>query len=311
LPPRLPIRSLPRPPAPLIALGLTDLPDEQRQPVLAWDPVARPRMLVVGDPGSGRSTALAAIAVGLDALPLPSDPAVLWDRLAERERPLLVDDLDHLLDRLGETHRSAAVERLAVRLRDPSAAPTVATVRGPSAWAGLPLRAVTGLFDETVLLALGLDDHLALGGARSTWSARIGPGRGWCSGARVQLALLPAAEPEPAPTAPVVQDGPIALLTTRPRSRAGGLTAAGWSVVAPGEAASGRWTALVGTPAEWQTEWRALPALRSSASVLVDGCGPGDVRTLLGVADPLPPVTHPDDVVLIPPEGAPYRVRLP
>ena len=113
--------------------------------------------------------------------------------------PLLVDDLDHLLDRLGDAHRTAAVERLAVRLRDPAAAPTVVTVRGPSAWAGLPLRAVVGLFDETILLALGLDDHLALGGVRSGWTGRAVPGRGWCGGARVQLALTPVAEPEPRP----------------------------------------------------------------------------------------------------------------
>lgn len=311
LPARLPIGSLARPPAPLIPLGLTDLPDEQRQPVLAWDPVGRPRLLVVGDPGSGRSTALAAVAAGIGAAPLPSDPAVLWDRLGDRDRPLLVDDLDHLLDRLGEAHRSGAVERLAVRLRDPAAAPTVVTVRGPSAWAGLPLRAVTGLFDETVLLALGLDDHLALGGVRSTWSARLAPGRGWCSGARVQLALLPPADPEPVPAPSPVPAGPIALLTTRPRSRGDRLTAAGWDVRPAGESPSGPRSALVGAPADWQTEWRALPALRATAAVLVDGCGPGDVRTLLGVADTLPPVTHPDDVVLVPPEGAPYRVRLP
>jgi hypothetical protein len=45
--------------------------------------------------------------------------------------------------------------------------------------------------------------------------------------------------------------------------------------------------------------------------VLVDGCGQGDVRALLGVAELLPPVTHPDDVVLVPDEGEPRRVRLP
>ena len=104
----------------------------------------QPRLLVVGDPGTGRSTALAAVARGLGVAPLPADPAALWDRLAEPASPLLVDDIDHLLDRLGEAHRAAAIERLAIRLRDPSAAATVVTVRGPSAWAGLPLRAVTG-----------------------------------------------------------------------------------------------------------------------------------------------------------------------
>ena len=77
----------------------------------------------------------------------------------------------------------------------------------------------------------------------------------------------------------------------------------------PSEA--GRRTVLVGSPGDWQTEWRALGALRARPPVIVDGCGPGDVRTLLGVAGALPPITHPDDAVLVPAEGEPTRVSLP
>ncbi|MBW4040606.1 MAG: hypothetical protein HIU86_00550 [Acidobacteria bacterium] len=313
LPARLPIGSLPVPPAPLIALGRTDLPEEQRQPVLAWDPSRRPRLLVVGDPGTGRSTALAVVARGLGSAPIAPDPATLWDRLADPETPLLVDDLDHLLDRIGDVHRSAAIERLAVRLRDPAAAATAVTVRGPSAWAGLPLRAVTGLFDETILLTLSLDDHLALGGVRSTWVGRAVPGRGWCGTARVQLALAPPVPPQPARPPSDLPDGPLALLTTRPRLRSDQLQAAGWAALPAGELPpqAGPSTALVGSPADWQTQWRALGALRGRAAVLADGCGPADVRSLLGVTGALPPTTHPDDVILVPEEGMPTRVRLP
>ncbi|MGN6446657.1 hypothetical protein, partial [Amnibacterium sp.] len=91
------------------------------------------------------------------------------------------------------------------------------------------------------------------------------------------------------------------------------LTDAGWTVLPAGDLpeAVGPTTALVGSPADWQGAWRALGALRAEHPVLVDGCGPGDVRTLLAVAELLPPVGHPDDVVLIPPEGTPGRVRLP
>lgn len=313
LPAVLPVATLPLPPAPLIALGLTDLPEQQRQPVLAWDPIEQPRLLIVGDPRTGRSTALATAARGLGVAPTPADPAVLWDRIGDRDAPLLVDDLDHLLDALGEAHRGPALERLAARLRDPSAAPTVVTARGPSAWAGLPLRGVVGLFDETVLLGLGLDDHLALGGTRATWAAGAAPGRGWCAGARVQLALTPPAEPEEVPPAPPLPPGPVVLLTARPRLRGDRLTAAGWTVVAPGAAPldPGVDTAVVGSPAEWQTEWRALGTLRTLATVLTDGCSAGDLRALLGMTEPLPPVTDPDEVVLVPAEGAPHRVRLP
>ena len=313
LPTRLALAALPSPPSPLVALGLTDLPEEQRQPVLAWDPVRQPRLLVVGDPGTGRSTALAAAARGLDLAPLPDDPAALWDRLAEPAAPLLVDDLDHLLDRLGDAHRAAAIERLAMRLRDPAAAETVVTVRGPSAWAGLPLRAVAGLFDETVLLALSLDDHLALGGVRSTWTARAVPGRGWCAGARVQLAFTPPVLAAPVPSSPPVPDGPFALLTAKPRLRGDQLTHGEWTVLPAGDmpSAADRRTVVVGSPTDWQTEWRALGALRARTPVVVDGCGSGDVRSLLGVSGTLPPITHPDDAILVPAEGDPVRVRLP
>jgi hypothetical protein len=242
--------------------------------------------------------------------PLPADPAVLWDRIGARATPLIVDDLDHLLDRLGDAHRGPALERLAARLRDPSAAPTVAAVRGPSAWAGLPLRGVVGLFDETVLLGLGLDDHLALGGLRATWSAGSGPGRGWCAGARVQLALTPAVQAEEAPLAPTIPIGPIVLLTTRPTLRGDGFTRAGRTVSAPSGQTAGA-DAVIGSPGEWQTEWRALAALRVSSTVLADGCSAGDLRALLGVTEPLPPISHPDEVVLVPAEGEPRRVRLP
>ncbi|GAA4738363.1 hypothetical protein GCM10025783_06200 [Amnibacterium soli] len=312
LPLVVPLASLPAPPSPLVPLGLTDLPEEQRQPVLAWDPVAQPRLLVVGDPGTGRSTALAAASRGIGAAPLPGDPAALWDRVDQAARPLLVDDLDHLLDRLGEAHRAAALERLAMRLRDPAAAPTVVTARGPSAWSGLPLRGVLGLFDETALLGLGLDDHLALGGAKAAWSADPPPGRGWCSGARVQLALAPAVLPEQPPAPEPLPAGVVVLLTTRPQLRRDALADAGWAVAAPGVGGPlPDRTAVVGSPDEWQAEWRSLSALRSAAVVLVDGCGAGDLRTLLGIAQPLPPVTRPDEVVLVPAEGPPRRVRLP
>ncbi|MGT2424728.1 FtsK/SpoIIIE domain-containing protein [Amnibacterium kyonggiense] len=315
LPALVPLGTLAAPPAPLVALGLTDLPDEQRQPVLAWDPVAQPRLLVVGDPGTGRTTALAAVAAGLGAAPIAPDPAELWDRLERPGEPLLVDDLDHLLDRLGEVHRSTAVERLAARLRDPAAATTAVAVRGPSAWAGLPLRAVTGLFDETVLLALGLDDHLALGGSRGSWTTRLGPGRGWCSGARVQLALAPRGAAAPVAVPPPLPDGPVVVVTARPQLRAAQLAAAGRSVVgapeADPDATPTARTAVVGSPTDWQTAWRALAALRRSAAVVVDGCSAAEVRTVLGGSSTLPPVTHADDAVLLPPEGAPHRVRLP
>lgn len=63
------------------------------------------------------------------------------------------------------------------------------------------------------------------------------------------------------------------LLTARPRLRGDRLAAAGWTVVAPGAAPPDPRgdVAIVGSPAEWQTEWRALGTLRSVTTVLADG----------------------------------------
>jgi hypothetical protein len=44
---------------------------------------------------------------------------------------------------------------------------------------------------------------------------------------------------------------------------------------------------------------------------VVDRVAPADLRTLLGVARPLPPVDGPDDAVLLVQEQPPRRVRLP
>lgn len=314
LPTVLGLTSLGSPPAPLVPLGRADLPEEQRQPVFAWDPRQQRRLLIVGEPGSGRTTALAAVAAGLGTVPVPADPEVLWDRLDDRVSALLVDDLDYLLDRLGESHRAAAVERLVERLRDPSAAATVVTMRGPSAWSGLPLRGLLGLFDETVLLRLGLDDHLGLGGSRAHWTARAVSGRGWCGGHRVQLAHVMPAPPRAAPEASPIPTGALLVLTERPAELATRFALAGRRVLTP-SADSEQWigddVAVIGAPTAWQVRWQVLGAARQTAAVVVDRCAPVDLRTLLGVTGLLPPVTHGDRAILLRPEQPPLRVRLP
>ena len=128
----------------------------------------------------------------------------------------------------------------------------------------------------------------------------------------MQLALTPLVPPAEVPLAPDVPLGPIAVLTVRPRLRGEQLTAAGWRVVPPGPVTTdpGADTAPVGSPADWQAEWRALAALPATSAVLSDGCSAGDLRALLGATEPLPPVSDPDELVLIPAEGAPRRVRL-
>jgi len=205
------------------------------------------------------------------------------------------------------------VDRLLERLRDPDAAPSAVAVRAPSAWAGPPLRGLVGLFDETVLLGLPLDDHLALGGDRARWSGDTGPGRGWCGARRVQLARAVPPAAGPAPVALPLPPGPLLVVTDRPSERGRLLAAAGRTVLGPETAATG-WgedgVAVVGAPDAWQRWWQALTGWRATGAVVVDRCSSGDLRSLLGVTRPLPPVDGPDDAVLLLPEQAPRRVRL-
>ncbi|KRD44615.1 hypothetical protein ASE38_11025 [Cellulomonas sp. Root930] len=134
-----------------LALGVSDLPDEQRRGSVRWDPVDGP-LLVLGGPRSGRTTTL--LVAGLDALDqgwevhavglpgeavdrlragdrhgglgsvLATDDARAVARLLElavaagRGRVLLlVDRLDLLIESLGRLARGAGVDRLTVLWR--------------------------------------------------------------------------------------------------------------------------------------------------------------------------------------------------
>ena len=128
----------------------------------------------------------------------------------------------------------------------------------------------------------------------------------------MQLALAAPVEPAVRPSPPPVPDGPLVLLTAAPLEAARRFTAAGWTVHAPGALPddAGPRTVLIGASAAWQGEWRALSSAIGRATAVVDRCGHGDVRTLLGVTALLPP-TGPDEAVLVPAEGPPVRVALP
>ena len=56
-----------------VALGLVDLPAKQQQPVLRWHPVKDGHLGLCGGPRSGRTTALASIAMALSRFRSPAD----------------------------------------------------------------------------------------------------------------------------------------------------------------------------------------------------------------------------------------------
>jgi hypothetical protein len=290
-----------------LVLGLVDAPDEQAQPPLAWRPSGG--LLVAGRPGSGRTTALVLVAGLLGAVDPAGDAACAWDAVHDDRAPVVLDDLEALLDGLGPAAATALLERLGQRLRRPGAAPVALAVRGPSAWAGLPLRQVTGLCTARLLLALDLDDHLALGGERGTAGAAATPGAVAWRGrpGRIALPAWPRVAASPPAVQPFVPGGlPVALVTSRPVARLAQLRAAGVAAASPdGDAA-----VLVGTTAEWQAQWTGFGRLAAGAPVLVDAVPAGDLRALIGSAVVLPPVSGPDDVVAFRAGEPPTRVRL-
>ncbi len=195
-----------------LPLALADLPAEQRRAVLSWDPLGG-NLLVLGAPGSGRSTALHTVAaaalergwhvhaVGLPARLLaglsghpclgtvvgPDDPrrlARLVTLLGSPPRPggardgipqlLLVDGLEAAAESLGAVGRGAGAERLLDLLRTGrSRAVAVAASAG-----GSGSGPVASQFTERLVLAVG--DRLAeavAGVPADLAGARRGPGR--------------------------------------------------------------------------------------------------------------------------------------
>ncbi|TGY76637.1 FtsK/SpoIIIE domain-containing protein, partial [Cellulomonas shaoxiangyii] len=209
-----------------LALALADVPEEQRRAPVRWRPATGP-LLVLGGPGSGRSTALLTVAAEatrggshVHALGLPEaalrqvtypshlgtvlslDDAhrtgLLLHRLltrAEGRRPdvLVVDRLDVLLETLGRHARGVAADMLATTWRDPvpglALAASAAVVPAVTRLLGdVPTRLVLPVVDPSADALAGVPPGLAA--ARST------PGRGVVCGAGparlCQVALPPA-----------------------------------------------------------------------------------------------------------------------
>lgn len=305
-----------------VVLGRLDLPAEQRQPLLTWDPGRQPRLLVLGDSGSGRSTLLAVVAEQCEAVLLSEDGPTAWDQLRDDGTPLLIDGLERLLDVLAPAAATAMLERLIVRLRRPDAEPTVLALHGPASWGGAPLRPLLGLADRTLVLRLGRDDHLAITGDRTSAGEALPAGGGWWRGARVQVAHPST---RPMPTAAVVAapltSTNLLLVSAAPAARSAALRAAGFHVTGPDDLnpsglqvrppAGAAGTAVVGGVDGWQARWSLLSRLRATGTLVTDGLSPAEFRVITGRSEVPPPVSHPDDVLLVPTEGPVVRRRLP
>src|SRR5690606_26149427 len=153
---------------PAIPFGLTDLPEEQRQPIAKWCPTEHGNLLVLGGRGTGKSAAPAAVAAGaresgLQLVHIGADVELAWDPLSalrdgaaehrgERHRILVLDDLDGLAARFPDSHAGAFLDLVAMVLRDGSATATHCAVAAQRLTPSM--QALASLFDSRLLLRL-------------------------------------------------------------------------------------------------------------------------------------------------------------
>ncbi|WP_237584019.1 FtsK/SpoIIIE domain-containing protein [Clavibacter phaseoli] len=349
-PPLLRPRSTTAAGAPVVPFALVDLPPEQRRATAAWCPATDGHLLVVGGPGSGRSTCLRTIrasadAAGVAVLQVPADAEGCWDAIAAvvaRIRdpraprdPLLVlaDDLDVAVSRLEAEHQAALLEGLAAVVREgPHAGVALAAA---ARRAGGPLQGVAAAAGPPVILALPMrQEHVLAGGESRLFDSRATPGAGEWRGERIQVATPPelptspsrpagAARPpvraRPAPRAVLAADAVHALVTPSPVAAVARLVQAGadavevarippgWSTDQPfpgavadavgtraaahdGGMRATRIRVVVGDPDSWLVRGPLLADLRRTGDVVLEGCTPRDVRTLLRVRAVPPPL---------------------
>ncbi|HEY0259239.1 MAG TPA: FtsK/SpoIIIE domain-containing protein [Lacisediminihabitans sp.] len=323
------------PPAPAgLPIGLLDVPERQTRETAAYRPAVDGNLLVIGGQSSGKTTLLAALAVGA-ADRIPTDVEGAWDTIAaEAERVrrgsaparlLLLDDVDGLLGRFAVDYRGPFVELLSEVMRDggSSGLHVVLTVRRLTSL----VQPLASLCDSRLLLRLSSrQDHLVAGGTAALYDDGLAPGSGEWQGHRVQLAVPPdvAEAPRAAPSPPLEWRGRRLLLVVSSRPAAfsrilGERCPPGWGMlqlsagdrhepsIVVGEA--DRATAILGSPDAWQGHWALLGAMRQEGAILFDRCALADFRAIAGSRELPPPVSgHRGDHWLLEPDGTIRRV---
>ncbi|WP_284230673.1 FtsK/SpoIIIE domain-containing protein [Arenivirga flava] len=299
-----------------LALGLLDVPEEQRRDVL--DLGASGPVLVLGGAGSGRTGAVAAAQRAAQRVGLPvrrpgRGPRDLWRaiegaELAVGASALLLDDLDLLLDRLGEEHRLHALDRLARLLREAPARGlhVLVTAQRPAG-----LGALVQLCRSRVLLRIDdRQEHALAGGAPQLHDPALPPGAGTVGGRRLQLALVddPGADEEGLPecvdprSIRAIAGADARRIADRWCAADPGLRAL--ALDAPESAGIGvdATALLVGDLDDWNARWGLFARLAQHGAVLITGGSLADVRSLLRPSV-LPPPVAPGEAWLAGPEG--------
>ncbi len=306
-----------------LELGLVDEPERQRHGVLSWSPLDG-HLLVAGAPGSGRSTALAAVARAaarqeprVPVVQLEGPASAQWDLLSSVRRQLglrgtpmllLIDDLDVRFRDWPDDHRHAALMAIDTILRDGRrAGVTVVASAGQTHRLGSGIREAFGAV--LLLRHASRTDLMQAGGTGALWRDQDPPGSGQWRGLRAQLVdAQPLPAPSFSPPHPLVlgAGGLWAVASASPRADAAVLRDLGLAplVLEPVDSlvraalarrametddATGETDPciIVGDADAWTANWAVATAVREEATLVVHG-GPREYRVFAG--GELPPL---------------------
>jgi S-DNA-T family DNA segregation ATPase FtsK/SpoIIIE len=247
-----------------IGFGVIDEPEHQRRSLARWSTRRDGGLLVLGAPGSGRSTALsaiewaaveAAVASGptlttstIDAaapvtLRLDGPSSAVWDDLLAAQSAIrgagmppalvVIDDLDVRFRAWPEEYAHAAFAMVASLLREGRGRGVAVAASASNLLAlGSGLREAFG--SRLLLRHATRSDLVQSGGRGELWSASHGPGAGQWQGRRVQVVEAVKGSPPEARTVPVLElrpDLPYAIAARAPRAAAEEITAAGRTAI--------------------------------------------------------------------------------
>ena len=187
-----------------IRLGLADLPAQQRQDVVAWNPKADGSMLVLGMARTGKTTLLDTVAAEAERLGtrvverVGRDPERAWDVIHDLTRDLatpgtdgpgvilLIDDVDSLLAAIDPEDAIELRDGILTLLRD-GPRHGVHSVVALQRLAG-PTAVLSGFVGSTVVLGTAnRQEHILAGGDSGTWVEARRPGSALWRGTTVQL----------------------------------------------------------------------------------------------------------------------------
>ena len=318
-----------------LVFGLLDDPAEQKQSLAVWNPQRDGALVVVGAPQSGRSTALAALAVaarrrGSPVFVLPNSVVEAWALLEQlADQPidgalLVADDLDHVLAASDDVSTDlllrwdAAVR--AIRRAGGGVAASIGTVSSSRS-------VLSSRFESRLVLRCrDADDHHLAGAPRGLFDRLATPGRGWWADRQVQVVreLVDTIEPTrvlaPVWTAPTDVDTVViarrldAVVDSIRRaypdhSLVVDLAAEQSTVSPPTATVTVTPRIYIADPEGWQAAWSLFSTLRRTSPIVVAGADAADVRSLLGPRSTPPPIDQRAGEVWVIEPGGPLRRR--